>query len=510
MSEVPPAPGQAAWQRLDPRKLVVDPVKLLGQALVPAVAVIIGVSSSGNSGFLLLATPFVVVGAVLLGAVPWLTTYYRVGDGQFQLRRGLLNKSTSTAPLDRVRSVDLEASLLHRLLGLRKVQIGTGVDDERIELDAVSAARAADLRGLLLSRAASTEPTVVEPSIPTLPAASTEQELARIDWTWLRFAPFSLSRLVIVAGAVGFLSQFADDFGLFDQEHVGAAWRWLTGFAVAVVAVALLLTALVGWLVVSVGGYVLQWWGLRLTREHGSLHLSSGLLTTRAISVEERRVRGVELQEPVLLRLVGGAELSTLATGVGEGGLTSILPPCPSEVAAAVGGDVLEDPTPLAVPLRRHGPAARRRAWIRQQWLTLFLLVVAVVLAVVDLPEEVSDRLPSWLPVALVVASAAFGALVARSSYAHLGHALTDRHLVAGSGDLTRVRTVLETDGIIGWVVKQTPFQRRVGLATLTATTAAGNERVVVHDVPHGQALALADAATPGMLAPFRAAPAGN
>ena len=98
------------------------------------------------------ALPIVVVGAVAFGVLPWLTTFYRTTDTQFQIRSGLLNKKTKTAPLDRVRSVDLEASLLHRIVGLSKVQIGTGVDDDRITLDSVTAEEAAGLRSFLLSR----------------------------------------------------------------------------------------------------------------------------------------------------------------------------------------------------------------------------------------------------------------------------------------------------------------------------------------------------------------------
>ena len=62
------------------------------------------------------------------------------------------------------------------------------------------------------------------------------------------------------------------------------------------------------------------------------------------------------------------------------------------------------------------------------------------------------------------------------------------------------MRTVLETDGIIGWVVTESWFQRRLGLADLVATTAAGAEKVVVHDVPRDRAIVLADTATPGVL----------
>ena len=98
------------------------------------------------------ALPLLVLGALGLGVLPWLTTSWRVTPTQFQKRSGVLSRTTSTAPLDRVRSVDLEASLLHRVLGLSKVQIGTGVDDDRITLDAVSRDRAAELRAHLLAR----------------------------------------------------------------------------------------------------------------------------------------------------------------------------------------------------------------------------------------------------------------------------------------------------------------------------------------------------------------------
>ena len=66
-----------------------------------------------------------------------------------------------------------------------------------------------------------------------------------------------------------------------------------------------------------------------------------------------------------------------------------------------------------------------------------------------------------------------------------------------------RRRSVLACDGIIGWNLRRSFFQRRVGLATLTATTAAGTQRYAVPDVPDGEALRLADAALPGLLTPF-------
>lgn len=491
------------WSRLHPRKLLLDPVKAAGQFLFPALVALFGVSQS-DMRFWPLIIPVMLLGPIIFGVLPWLTTHFRITDTQVQLRSGLLNKRTSTAPLDRVRSVDLEASLLHRILGLEKVAIGTGVDDDRITLDALARDDARRLRTTLLRRtevpaaSATTDPETaafpapVDAPAPTLAAPT---ELAHINWSWLRFAPFSLARLVLIVGALGVLSQFGDDLPIFSEDNATSAWNWVGQFALVLVIVVAVLASLVGWIVVAVTGYVVQWWNFRLVREHGSLHLTHGLFTTRSITVEEAKVRGVELTEPVLLRVVGGAGLATLATGV-EDGVTEVLPPCPRGVAVSVGEQVLNSREPLTRTLLSHGRRARRRAWFAMIRLSLVWPVAAAVAAwQLDL---------SWWWLLPVTTLALVGAsLLGEATFRHLGHALTGAHLVAGSGTLARIRTVLETDGIIGWVFDQSWWQRRAGLTDLVATTAAGAERVIIHDVPLGTAVALADAATPGLLTPF-------
>lgn len=537
---VAPAPGGEvaedggpAWHRLDKRLLVIGPLAVLRQFAIPLVIGFLGIGGSGGGLWSLLLLPVALVAAAVLGAIPWLTTYYRQTPTQFEVRRGLLNKTNLTAPLDRVRSVDLTAPLVHRLLGVTKVEIGTGVDDTRIELETLSREAAAHLRTSLLHRAhaagapqptAGGEPAPYAPAgtdlgepgrpgadLPPAGAPGPTVELATMRWSWLRFAPLSLARLAIVAGALGASSQFLDDLPFFDTEHARSVWGWVESQALALVLAGGALILLVAWLLLSITGYVLQWFNYRLVRQPGgqkpgdtSLRLTAGLLTTRSTTVEDRRVRGIEIVEPALMRLADGAELSTLATGV-EDGTTKILPSCPTSVAVDVAHRVLgpaaEASRPLAATLASHGGAARRRAHVRWQWLTLVAGTAGVVATIaLDGP---------WAPpVAGIVALALLGVAGAEASYRNLGHALTTDddgplHLVAGSGAFARHRTVLEVDGVIGWVISQTFFQRRRGLANLVATTAAGSESVLVRDVPLALAVPLADATTPGLLTSF-------
>ncbi len=96
-------------------------------------------------------------------------------------------------------------------------------------------------------------------------------------------------------------------------------------------------------------------------------------------------------------------------------------------------------------------------------------------------------------------------ALLALDRTRSLGHALVDGHLVARSGSVVRRRRILEVDHVIGWNLRATWFQRRAGLTTLVATTAGGNQAVTVLDVPEDEAVRVAHAALPDLVAQFRA-----
>ena len=95
--------------------------------------------------------------------------------------------------------------------------------------------------------------------------------------------------------------------------------------------------------------------------------------------------------------------------------------------------------------------------------------------------------------------------LIAADRNRSLGHLLTGEWLVTRFGSLARRRSILGTDAIIGWRIHQTWFQRRQGLLTLTATTAAGHQHYSVRDVPVEVGLAVATAATGDLVRPFLA-----
>jgi putative membrane protein len=93
-------------------------------------------------------------------------------------------------------------------------------------------------------------------------------------------------------------------------------------------------------------------------------------------------------------------------------------------------------------------------------------------------------------------------------AYRNLGHDLCGDYLVARSGAVSRRTVALKRTGVIGWTITRSPFQRRAGLITLVATTAANKGTYQIYDIGESDGLRFADAAVPGLLTPFLDHPA--
>ena len=496
------------WSRLSPRMLAVHAVMELRRLIFPLFAVLIGLRSGdgGEGGWWALGIGGV---GIALGFLRYFTTSFRITPTHVQVRRGLLRRRVLTVPRDRIRTVDVTSNVLHRIFGLARVTVGTGQTDRKndgVKLDGLSAADAANLHRELLHRRPVAPIPDAGPAARSQPAeGGSETVLATLRPAWVRYGPFTLSGLVAIGVLFGVGSR------LVNESHVNLTKIGVVHDAIGYlrdrpVPVAILLVAaavIVFTAVASTVGYVLTFWNFRLSRHSsGTQHVRRGLLTTRDTTIEERRLRGVELSEPLLLRSVRGARVLAIATGlrVGRGadrGGSVLLPPAPRAVAVAVAGTVIGDANPLTVALTRHGPRAGRRRFTRAG--AVGIIAILIVLALVLLAGA-----PWW---AFWTASALLplGALLAWDRAASLGHALSADWLVSRHGSVVRRRYVLRTDAVIGWNLTTSLFQRRAGLTTLVATTAGGEQRYSLPDTPDAEAIRVARTAVPGLLEQFLA-----
>jgi putative membrane protein len=522
-TDAPPVVG-TPWRRLDKRMLVVTPIAGLVR-LLPVLVILLVTGRQSDPTMQVWFPLGIGVLVIIGGVVRWRTTRYRITGDRVELHTGWLRRQRRSVPRDRIRTVDLTAKLLHRIFGLSVVHVGaasgSAMESAGLRLDAVSKAEADRLRRELLDRSLTAAgPSAVEHA-PAAPPRSPSVELARLSWSWLRFAPLTFSAIAGV-GAIG-----AAVFNLFgelgvdprDISAVDAAADRLTTtpiwVTVAVLAALLLVVAVVGAMML----FAERWYGYRLTREAaaglplpaatpsagtgtGTLRVRRGLLTRRSLSIAEQRLRGVEVVEPLLLRAGRGAYSKALSTGLtrsAQGG--ALQPPCPRTEAHRVASAALrEHPQEITLaPLRRHPRAALQRRMTRALVPTA-VLVAGVFAAGWAVPVLAGLRVPSLLLLPLA-------ALVALDRFRNLGHELTARYLVSRQGSIQRRTVALQRAGVIGWTFRQSIFQRRSGLVAVEAITAAGAGGYQVLDVAAADGVALADAAVPHLLTPFLATP---
>ncbi len=500
---VPLSALETDWRRLDPLMLLIHPAHALVRVIPVLVIALVLRQSQGRADYRLELV--VVLAVVALGMVKYLTTRFRIHNGQIELQTGLLNKNVIATPADRVRTVDVTAPLLHRVFGLAKVDIATaGAGKRSLVLDALPIDEAGRLREELIHRRTEVSPAdgtdrapaAADQSLAQAPAP-VETTLLVLDPLWVRFAPLTSAGWVLFGAALIAGSQYLQYAG---TGNLRSQLSSLEGaLSVVVVAVALVGIA-VTVCVLAVVAYFLQNWGFRLTRHAGgTIHAARGLLTTRATSIEEKRIRGVELGEPLGLRLARGGRLVAITTGLthtdNDRGRAFLVPPAPMPVVTEVARLVVQDEPAVTAMLTPHGPAARRRRYTRA---VLPLLVLAAVLVWVVVRQ-------GWpTTVALVAVLPLLAApFLARDRYAGLGHHLSPSHLVVRSGSLTRRRDVLQRDGIIGFNQRRTFFQRRSGVSNLSATTAAGKQSYTAYDIPLDQGVALALEIDPALVGQF-------
>ena len=491
------SPDDGTWRRLDGRTILAAGVVALGACLAGGASALLGMRSADSFAFALAAVAVAggtVVLVVLAAFVEWVRlerTRFRVGRDRVELHTGVVVRSRKGLARERVRTVEVTADPVLRVLGLATVRIGTGqhaaVREKPLELRALRRREAEELRGELLERI---------PAGPAVAATPPDEVLAVLDPGWVRFAPLSVLTPTVGIAAFGGLLQASDWVGLqgtvLDEVVVLAeALGLLVTVVVAVVAV-----GVVG----SLGALVVfteSWWRYRLTREPrtGSLHVRRGLLTTRSTTIEEERLRGVAVVEPPGARVLGAARVDAIATGLSHADRErsdprGLVPVAPVAVAERVVAAALREPAaPTVAGLAATAPAGRAGP-----------------------PDPVGDRgvpgargggcaVPAVLvgSTVLVVLTAVVAALgvgagvrLGTIAYRNLGHGLVGHYVVTRHGAPGRRTVALRRDGILTWTVTQSPFQRRAGLATLWFTTAAGDGRYGVHDLAADSVAALA------------------
>jgi putative membrane protein len=529
-----PAAGRfTGSQRLHPASVVlgVNLRQLIQALLFPVVA---GLASGRTLTFGLLA----VFGLATLGyrVLAWQRFTFSFDGEVVRVDEGVLSRNHRALDVARIQQVELDRGAVQRLFGLASLRIETAGSSSEVEVElrvlpepdaqalreAVRAGRARALaatrhqrgarHGPSGSAAATTNAAVTavgdgsglaSPADRDAGDAGDEEEVfapddpvrrevGRIPLRHVALGAVTGAQLLVFPAVLAAAFQFVGELATnaMDQAierlvDVGlmAPQELLSGPRLSTVVLVLVATIVLS-LATALAAGVLREANFVVTRVGEDLHFSRGLLSTRDSVVPLRRVQLVEIQRNWARRLLGAASIRIhSAGGSADAARRVALPLVPDGEVDRWLRELL--PGVTATPtLRPHPPTALRRAVLR--WVRPSLVVTGLVwLLWLTLPDVVLDALPTvledarWWVLALPVVAGALGVV----EYRQLAHGVTELVVASRQGALSVTTTLAPLVKVQAVGTRRSFFQRRLGLATVTARVAGPGGDVEVLDV---------------------------
>lgn len=504
----PPSPVEL--KRTHPATVATKTARSLIQMFFFFVA--IAFFQSGSDWTLVTIVGLALLFALVSAGFSWLSwAYFRYGivGNDLLITEGWLVKKRRTIPLGRIQGVNVRADIIMRALGLAELRVQTagGGNEPEAKIGSIPLSDAEVMRGALLrghKTAQENAGTVAtNPIFGADPAGRMSDfrgalggaEIAR-EQASFEFV-LSIGRLVLGAAtskqitiiflvAFGFSGQFSQFLG--PQLFEGAASAVSTLAIPAIIALAIV--AVVIGLGIAIVIAVVRTWGFVARRVDARVETEAGLLERRMTSLPVRRVQAVTLEETWIRRWLGYQSVYVETAGFGKsdedrGGLSkaAVVPLAKRDEIRPLMHGLLPEAEDFADA--RSLPRRSMRFYITVPTVTALLIAIPViaVLAFVYPPGAFAGG-----SVAVVVAAAVAGVRVLNWRAAGIG--ADDSSLTIRSGVVGHKWVRLGRNRIQSLRVRQTPFQRRAGLATLTASSISGSAEAT-HGVSH---LPLADA----------------
>ncbi len=461
------------------------PIAQLVQALIfPAAAV---VATAG-------AITFAAVGVLLvLGivgrAIAWHRFRFSFDGAVVRVSSGVLSRQHRSVDVARIQQVELDRPFLHRMVGVASIRIETAgsASEPEVELrvlaerDAVAFRRA--VRASKARLQGTSEQEIDTASVEVLRVANRHVVLAAVTGVQLLVFPAVLAGALQLFGGIvtGAIERTVTWFVETASQGPGAfAGRWTAFAAVtgALVAVSMVVAVIVA---------LLRDGNFRLERQGDDLVARRGLLGTRDSTVPVQRIQLVEVLRNPVRRMLGVATLRIHSAGGSAGSDRRVaVPLLRTEEAYDLVRELLgvaELPT-----LVDHPRAACRRALWR--WERPALLTTTIIWAAATTIPPLASFAPAMRVAAVTLLPLA--AALAVVEYRQLAHGLDHDTVAARRGAISVTTVHAPVRRIQAVSIRANLFQRRLGIACVTAHVAGPAGDVDVLDTSSATADELA------------------
>ncbi|MCH7903268.1 MAG: PH domain-containing protein [Armatimonadetes bacterium] len=471
--------SEPVFRRLHPLTIVVELFKVVGRwiiffAFLAYQRITSGEGSAENFWIEALG------GVAVLAAVARYYSYtFAIHNGHLHIRSGIFVRQNRTIPLDRIQNINLQRTVVHRILGLVDLRIETaaGIGTEA-SLSALDLEEAARVRKQLAQHIEQTKP-----DDPAQGGYSAPKSVYRITQRELILAGVTENRALAIMGSLAGLSFF------FQGQLAPIRQRFLdTGIEMwALVTASIVILLVVGCLFSIVSTFV-TYGNFVLTREDGRLRRKYGLLTQVESVVPLSRVQVMRTTETLIQRALKLCKLYVETAGSFSekdmGGSSLVSPLLESKrlptIARSVLPDKLDQPL-IWKPVSKR--TVRKHFQVRLVGFGVLIAVSSFFFGPVAFYALIPAALLAWLTGVI--------------AYKTLAYGIGEKVLGSRLGLLNRWTWYVPHEKIQAVTMRQSPFQRRLDLISVSLFTGASGPGSVasVIDLRSADAENLADLA---------------
>jgi len=466
----------------------------------------------------ILVIPAAILATIAGGVLQYWFFRFRLEEDRILIRQGVFQKTSLDLPFDRVQGINVERSLIDRILGLVTVSLDTaGSVTAEGQLPSVST----DLADWLRTRVGAGRPGRSadaagddggQPADRVTPAAAgrvrargevvlklTAGDIIRIGLA---------NRNIVVAaaflGLFGEVLEIGEDVVESAVESAEAAFQAADEIVRMLLVVGFVLGGLTLVLAIVIGGAFLRHHDFTLWREGTAFRSRAGLLTQKEVVVETAKIQQLTLSQNLLMRLLRGFRLRALPAALlpGQGvegtgiGMAEVLevPFLRDAKAEEMRSRVFGSEGEALTLLPRDGAFVR----VSPHYIRALTLRISAVSALIGahilVPIGVGAGFALGGTAGVIIwwlASIPPATLLAWQRWRHQAYLHDDDGLASRSGFFGRKVDAFLFRKAQSVSVRQSPLQRRKGLATLQVQLACG--QVAVPYMDQGVACRLRD-----------------
>jgi len=416
---------------------------------------------------LILGIALIVVLVLLLvhSILYYLNFTFYISNGEFVLKTGYFRKKILTVPLDRIQSVNTKQNLIQQVLNVETLEIDTaGSVAKELKIQALEKSISIELQHQLRSEKPKTEDLITD--IEQV-AAETKEELI------LKLTPADLLKigisqnhlragLIILAFGAQIFQQVDDLFKEkaeeYSNEFVGfisnSSWALVTFLVIFFTVIAILF---------SLFRTVLKYFDFKLTKKEGTYRIESGLLNKRNVIIPHGKVQELNWETDPLKRLFGIYHLSFKQAVSGQNKQQQLVdaPGCLTSHLELLRNDLYGNDKLTDTQKFYSNPYYFRRLWMFYGW-------APVLLSSPFLFDEWIYWLAVlvWLPV-----SAFYCSLMLKKRY----FSMNNEQLIVSKGAISHQFTQMELHKIQAVEFRQSVFQKKRALSSLSIMNASGS-----------------------------------